>query len=87
MARTESSWQRSLIEVIALLTMKHVQLRWNPATSEHFCTSCGRTSQAISIVDAQAQLEQYECEIPSVETPSAAPGMKTVRINRKAHKY
>ena len=66
--------------------MKHHLIRWNPGTMEHFCTNCGRTSDATSIADAQEKLEQYECEIPSVEAPSAAPGMKTLRLNRKSHK-
>jgi hypothetical protein len=64
--------------------MEHL-IRWNPGTREHFCTKCGRTSAAISIADAQEQLEQFECEIPSVEAPSAEPGLKTQRINRKSH--
>ena len=48
--------------------MKHLVIRWNPATREHFCMNCGRTSDAINNVDAQERLEQYECKIPSVES-------------------
>jgi hypothetical protein len=66
--------------------MKHLVIRWNPATREHFCMNCGRTSDAISAADAQERLEQYECKIPSVEAPSAEPGMKTARLNRKSSK-
>jgi len=66
--------------------MKHAVIRWNPATKEHFCTNCGRTSDATNIADAQEQLEQYDCEIPSVKAPSAEPGMKTQRLNRKSQK-
>jgi hypothetical protein len=55
----------------------------NPGTKEHFCAICGRTSDAISITDAQIQIEQYECKIASVEGASAEPGMKTLRLNRK----
>jgi len=33
--------------------MKHLHNRWNPATGEHFCSNCGRTSDAINIADAQ----------------------------------
>jgi hypothetical protein len=66
--------------------MKHLVIKWNPATREHFCMNCGRTSDAISATDAQERLEQFECEIPSVETPSGEPGMKTQRLNRKANK-
>jgi hypothetical protein len=56
--------------------MKHFVIRWNPATREDFCMKCGRTSDAISIADAQEQLEQYECEIPTVEAPGGEPGKK-----------
>jgi hypothetical protein len=56
-------------------TMKHAVIRWNPATKEHFCTNCGRTSVATNIADAQEQLEQYDCQIPSAETPRAEPGI------------
>ena len=66
--------------------MKHPLIRWNPATKEHFCPNCGRTSDATNIADAQEYLEQYDCEIPSVEAPRAEPGMKTVRLNRKSQK-
>jgi hypothetical protein len=66
--------------------MEHPVIRWNPATREHFCPNCGRTSDATNIADAQQQLEQYECEIPSVEAPRADSGMKTVRLNRKSQK-
>jgi len=44
---------------------------------------CGRISDAITVADAQEQLEQYECTIPSAEAPSAEPGMKTRRLNRR----
>jgi len=66
--------------------MKHPLMRWNPATKEHFYPNCGRTSDATNIADAQEQLEQHNCEIPSVEAPRAEPGMKTVRLNRKSQK-
>jgi hypothetical protein len=53
----------------AVLSMKHVSIRWNPATQEWFCTKCGRTSDHISVADAHAELDQYDCEIPTVEMP------------------
>ena len=43
--------------------------------------NCGRTSDSINAADAQERLEQYECKIPSVEAPSAEPGMKTARAS------
>jgi hypothetical protein len=55
-------------------TMKHAVVRWNPATREHFCTRCGRTSDAISIADAQERLEQYDCVVPSVDVKMPEPG-------------
>jgi hypothetical protein len=48
--------------------------------------NCGRTSDAISAADAQERLEQYDCEIPSVEATGGEPGVKTLRLNRKAYK-
>jgi hypothetical protein len=66
--------------------MKHPLIRWNPATREHFCPNCGRTSDATNITDAQEQFEQYDCEIRFVEAPRAEPGMKTARLNRKSNK-
>jgi hypothetical protein len=53
--------------------MKHRVIRWNPGTQEYFCPKCGRTSAELSIHDARAKLEQYDCEIPSVDTASTAP--------------
>ena len=64
----------------------HVNPEWNPATEEWFCTKCGRTSNKISGHDAREELEQYECHVPSVEAPSAAPGTETIRLIRKPFK-
>ena len=63
--------------------MKHSIIRWNPATREYFCSTCGRTSEATSEQAAQERLEQYECEIPSVDASVPAPGTETVRLIRK----
>jgi hypothetical protein len=66
--------------------VKHLVIRWNPATQEHFCLKCGRTSKEVTAEDAQEKLEQYECEFPSVDTASLAPGDKTVRLIEKHKK-
>ena len=66
--------------------MKHLVLRWNPATQEYFCLKCGRTSKELAIQDAREKLEQYECEIPSVDTASPAPGTEKVRLIKKPYK-
>jgi hypothetical protein len=63
--------------------MKHSVVRWNPATREHFCTHCGRTSDAINIADAQERLEKYDCLVPSIDVAIPEPGTETVRLNRK----
>ena len=47
--------------------MKHPNIRWNPATTEWFCAKCGRTSDHIRVKDAHSELNQYECDVPSVE--------------------
>jgi hypothetical protein len=66
--------------------MRHANVRWNPGTREWFCTSCGRTSNAIAENDAAQNLDQYECSVPSVESPSSAPGTETVQLIRKPYK-
>jgi hypothetical protein len=66
--------------------MKHLTIRWNPGTREYFCPKCGRTSEELTIQDARKKLEQYDCEIPSVDTAAPAPGTKTVRLMRKSYK-
>jgi hypothetical protein len=63
--------------------MKHAVVRWNPATREHFCTNCGRTTDAINIEDAQERLEKYDCTVPSIDVTMPEPGTETVRLNRK----
>jgi hypothetical protein len=57
--------------------MKHLIIRWNPATQEYFCPKCGRTSKELAIQDAREKLEQHECEILSIDAASLAPGTKT----------
>ena len=64
----------------------HMNLEWNPATEEWFCTKCGRTSNKISVHDAREELDQHECHVPSVEAPRAAPGTETMRLIRKPFK-
>src|ERR1700730_14066816 len=51
--------------------MKHLNIRWNPAIiiKEWFCTKCGRTSDHISVQDAHVELDQYDCQVPSVGVP------------------
>jgi hypothetical protein len=63
--------------------MKHLNIGWNPATREWFCAKCGRTSDHARVQDAHVELDQYECQVPSVEGPRAAPGTETVRLMRK----
>jgi hypothetical protein len=53
--------------------MRHEDVRWNQETLEWFCAKCGRTSGPLKKEDALAQLEEYECELPTVhagEPPS-----------------
>src|SRR5438477_11875704 len=53
-------------DALFCLTVKHKELRWNPATSEWFCVRCGRTCDHLTKQDAQVELEQFECSLPSV---------------------
>jgi hypothetical protein len=64
--------------------MKHLVIRWNPATQEWFCIKCGRTSDHISEEDARVELDQHDCQVPSQGT-STPPGTKTLRLIRKDH--
>ena len=63
--------------------MKHLNIRWNPATKGWFCAKCGRTSDHANVHDAHKALDQYECQVPSVERPRAAQGTETIRLMRK----
>jgi hypothetical protein len=65
--------------------MKHLSIRWNPATREWYCTRCGRISQQTGVQAANAELEQYACELASVETLSVPPGTATRRLIRKPY--
>ena len=66
--------------------MKHLSVRWNPATREWYCTRCGRTSDHTSVQEAHVELDQYDCQLTSVEVPSAQPGTATTRLIRKPYK-
>jgi hypothetical protein len=65
---------------------QHLNIAWNPATKEWFCTKCGRTSDHVSENDAHAELDQFECQIPSVEGTTTTPGTKTMRLLKKNYK-
>ncbi len=66
--------------------MKHLSVRWNPATREWYCTNCGRTSDHTSVQEAHVELDQYDCGLSSVEVSSAPPGTVTKRLIRKPYK-
>jgi hypothetical protein len=68
------------------IKMKHKDRRWNPGTREWFCTNCGRTTNLEDEAQAQANLDQYECTVPSVEVSSSVPGTETRRLIRKPYK-
>jgi hypothetical protein len=65
---------------------QHLNVAWNPVTKEWFCTKCGRTSDHASADDAQLELDQYECRVPSAEVSVPAPGTKTMRLMKKSYK-
>jgi hypothetical protein len=52
--------------------MKHEDIRWNRTNGEWFCAKCGRISQHMVKEDAQAELEEYECNLPVVN-PKGKP--------------
>jgi len=66
--------------------MKHENVVWNPGTENWFCTRCGRTSDQVSAQNAQTELEQHECNVPSSDIAGVAPGTETIRLMRKPYK-
>ena len=64
---------------------QHLNLAWNPATKEWFCAKCGRTSDHALEHDAQVEVNQYDCRVPSVEVSTPAPGTKTMRLMKKSY--
>jgi hypothetical protein len=53
--------------------MKHPTIIWNPATEEWFCVKCGRSSDHLTLQDAQWELNQYDCGDLSTELPKGLP--------------
>jgi hypothetical protein len=70
----EISYEVKTLAISPSSQMKHLSLKWNPATQEWFCAKCGRTSDHISVQDAQVELDQYDCEVPAVEMPEPWSG-------------
>ncbi len=66
---------------------QHLNIAWHPGTKEWFCTTCGRTSDHASAKEAQVELDEHECRIPSVEVSPTAPGTKTMRLIRSLTKW
>ena len=54
--------------------MKHKDIRWNRETEEWYCAKCGNTSDHIKKEDAQVELEQYECELPTTKSARKIKG-------------
>lgn len=66
--------------------MKHSKIVWNFNIRQWFCIKCGRTSDHVTEPDARVELDQFECQLPYVETPKALPGEETVRLLKKPFK-
>lgn len=66
--------------------MKHEKIIWNPGTENWFCAKCGHTSEQTNIQEAELELDQQECTVPSSDTPGVAPGTETIRLIRKPYK-
>ena len=78
--------QGGLLFMKVLEMTQHLNVVWNPGTREWFCTTCGRTSDHASTQEAQVELDEHECRIPSVEVSTTAPGTKTMRLMKKSYK-
>jgi hypothetical protein len=66
--------------------MKHSKIVWNFNIRQWFCTKCGRTSDHVTEHDARVEMDQFDCQLPYVETPEALPGEETVRLIKKPFK-
>jgi hypothetical protein len=66
--------------------MAHSKIVWNLNTKQSFCTTCGRTSEKINLEDARAELDQFVCQLPYVESGESRPGEETVRLMKKPFK-
>ena len=71
-AVTASSYRRPKAEQcdwrFELTTKRdHADIRWHPELQEWFCAICGRTSDHTKLDDAQNEMNNFECELPSVE--------------------
>jgi len=53
--------------------MEHGDLRWNSFDEEWFCAKCGRTSDHVTKQDAEVELEQYKCELPTEDGDGKVP--------------
>jgi len=51
-----------------------------------YTSSCGRTSDHTSVQEAHVELDQYACQLTSVEAFSAPPGTASTRLIRKPYK-
>jgi hypothetical protein len=66
--------------------MKHPKNVWNFNTKQKFCTTSGRTSDQVNMDDARADLDQFDCQLPYVETVDSRSGEETVRLIKKPFK-
>jgi|HubBroStandDraft_6_1064221.scaffolds.fasta_scaffold56358_3 hypothetical protein len=66
--------------------MKHSKILWNFNTRQSFCTTCGRASDHANEAEARVELEQFDCQLPYVETADNRPGEETVRLIQKPFK-
>jgi hypothetical protein len=66
--------------------MKHPKIVRNLDIKQWFCTTCGRTSEHLAEQDARIELDQFNCQVPYVETGETLPGEETIRLMKKPFK-
>lgn len=71
---------------LLLWLMKHPKIVWNFNTKQWFCKGCGRTSDHVMQHDAHLEIEQFDCQLPYVETVDTRPGEETVQLIKKPFK-
>ena len=65
----------------------HPKIVWNFNTKQSFCTTSGRTSDQVNMDDARADLDQFDCQLPYVETVDSRPGANQSNDHKSAYSH
>jgi hypothetical protein len=59
--------------------MKHLNIRWNSELQEWLCLRCGQSSDHAILHDAQVEMEQFECDLQTMEPKQNNPPGRQVK--------